>query len=157
MTLKGRLDTDCVDAEIARLKRLWSGQRDDGAGVLAALLPPGALGEIDLFDRVQLAEAVRICQRSRSLAEAGRLLFAASRTRRSSANDADRLRKYLARFGLDWASTQLRWRTAAMTAFRTISIEHGRLLLGRKVAGAIPVHALKPPRYARGRRCAPRR
>jgi transcriptional regulatory protein RtcR len=31
-------------------------------------------------------------------------LFAASRLRRSSANDADRLRKYLARFGLDWTS-----------------------------------------------------
>jgi transcriptional regulatory protein RtcR len=40
---------------------------------------------------------------SRSLSEAGRTLFAASRTRRTSANDADRLRKYLARFGLDWS------------------------------------------------------
>jgi hypothetical protein len=37
-------------------------------------------------------------------AAAGRALFAASRLRRSSANDADRLRKYLARFGLDWTS-----------------------------------------------------
>ena len=33
----------------------------------------------------------------------GRSLFAASRVRRSSANDADRLRKYLARFGLEWS------------------------------------------------------
>lgn len=31
-------------------------------------------------------------------------LFSASRERRSSTNDADRLRKYLARFDLDWAS-----------------------------------------------------
>jgi transcriptional regulatory protein RtcR len=31
------------------------------------------------------------------------LLFAASREKKSTANDADRLRKYLARFGLDWA------------------------------------------------------
>ena len=29
-------------------------------------------------------------------------LFAASRRQRTSTNDADRLRKYLARFGLDW-------------------------------------------------------
>ncbi|WP_066799492.1 hypothetical protein [Sphingomonas soli] len=42
-------------------------------------------------------------RRSRSLSEAGRALFAASRARRTSANDADRLRKYLAKFGLEWA------------------------------------------------------
>jgi transcriptional regulatory protein RtcR len=36
------------------------------------------------------------------MSEAGRTLFAASRQRRSSTNDADRLRKYLARFGLSF-------------------------------------------------------
>lgn len=100
---KGRIDMDCVEAEIRRLKRLWSGQRDDGADVLAEILAPEALAEVDPFDRVQLAETIRICRKSRSLSEAGRTLFAASRTRRTSANDADRLRKYLARFGLDWS------------------------------------------------------
>jgi hypothetical protein len=49
----------------------------------------------DLHERRQPAE------RGRSMA--GRTLFRASRTRRASANDADRLRKYLQRFGLDWA------------------------------------------------------
>lgn len=105
---KGRIDLECADAEIQRLKRLWSSQQDDGAGVLADVLTPEELGEIDPFDRVQLAETIRVCRRSRSLSEAGRALFAASRARRSSANDADRLRKYLARFGLDWASAQAR-------------------------------------------------
>lgn len=100
---KGRIDVECVDAEIQRLKRLWSGQRDDAAGILAEVLSRDALAEIDPFDRVQLAETVRICRRSRSLSEAGRALFAASRARRTSANDADRLRKYLARFGLEWS------------------------------------------------------
>jgi len=38
-----------------------------------------------------------------ALSEAGRASFAASRARRACANDADRLRKYLARFGLEWA------------------------------------------------------
>jgi transcriptional regulatory protein RtcR len=33
---------------------------------------------------------------------ARRRLFAVSRSRKGSTNDADRLRKYLARFGLDW-------------------------------------------------------
>jgi transcriptional regulatory protein RtcR len=32
----------------------------------------------------------------------GRKLFAATRGNRKTANDADRLRKYLARFGVDW-------------------------------------------------------
>ena len=36
------------------------------------------------------------------LSAAGRALFAASRAQKTSSNDADRLGKYLARFGLDW-------------------------------------------------------
>jgi transcriptional regulatory protein RtcR len=101
---KGRIDMDCVEAEIVRLKRLWSGQTDDGLGILAGVLDADALSAVDPFDRVQLAETIRVCRTSRSLSEAGRTLFAASRARRSTANDADRLRKYLARFGLDWAT-----------------------------------------------------
>jgi transcriptional regulatory protein RtcR len=101
---KGRIDLDCVEAEIVRLKRLWSGQTDDGLGILAGVLDADALSAVDPFDRVQLAETIRVCRTSRSLSEAGRTLFAASRARRSSANDADRLRKYLARFGLDWVT-----------------------------------------------------
>jgi transcriptional regulatory protein RtcR len=38
------------------------------------------------------------------LSDAGRVLFNASRQQKTSANDADRLRKYLARFGIDWKS-----------------------------------------------------
>jgi transcriptional regulatory protein RtcR len=101
---KGRIDLDCVEAEIVRLKRLWSGQTDDGLGILTGVLDADALSAVDPFDRVQLAETIRVCRTSRSLSEAGRTLFAASRVRRSTANDADRLRKYLARFGLDWAT-----------------------------------------------------
>jgi len=100
---KGRIDVDCVEKEIARLRLLWSGQADDGGGLLAELWDRDRIAELDLFDRVQLAETIRICRASRSLSEAGRTLFNASRTRRSSSNDADRLRKYLARFGLEWA------------------------------------------------------
>lgn len=105
---KGRIDLDCVEAEIGRLKRLWSGQADDGEDMLSEVLDTDALAEIDPFDRVQLIETIRICRSSRSLSEAGRTLFAASRARRSSSNDADRLRKYLARFGLEWASVTVR-------------------------------------------------
>ena len=44
-----------------------------------------------------------MCRSSRSLSEAGRALFSVSRAKKARPNDADRLRKYLARFGLSWA------------------------------------------------------
>ncbi len=58
--------------------------------------------DLDPFDRVQLEEVLRVSRASRSLSEAGRALFAVSRRRKSSSNDADPLRKYLARYGLAW-------------------------------------------------------
>jgi transcriptional regulatory protein RtcR len=51
---------------------------------------------------------LRVCVESRSLSEAGRALFAVSRGRRARTNDADRLRKYLGRFGLSWGALQER-------------------------------------------------
>ena len=99
----GRSEVATVEAEKARLQRLWAGGAAAAAGPLEAVLAPDALAAIDPFERVQLEEVVRTCRRSRSLSEAGRTLFSASRTRRASANDADRLRKYLQRYGLGWA------------------------------------------------------
>jgi len=43
-----------------------------------------------------------VCRAADSLSEAGRRLFAVSRQGKKQPNDADRLRKYLARFGLNW-------------------------------------------------------
>ena len=60
------------------------------------------MAELDRFDRVQLADAVQACRESTSLSAPGRLLFAQSRKKKAKPNDADRLRKYLARFDLDW-------------------------------------------------------
>ena len=57
---------------------------------------------LDRFDRVQLDDVLRVCRVAPSLSAAGRVLFARSRERKRVANDADRLRKYLARFGLEW-------------------------------------------------------
>jgi transcriptional regulatory protein RtcR len=51
---------------------------------------------------MQLQGVVRECRQSRSLSDAGRRLFNVSREQRSVVNDADRLRKYLARFKLTW-------------------------------------------------------
>jgi transcriptional regulatory protein RtcR len=57
---------------------------------------------MDLFDRVQVEAVLGVCRRSRSLSDAGRTLFAASRSRRTTVNDSDRLRKFLAKLGLSW-------------------------------------------------------
>ena len=98
----GRINVDCVTAEIARLQRLWrSGSAE--ADVLATLMTTEQQDALDPFDRVQLTHVVETCRASRSLSDAGRTLFAASRRQRTSTNDADRLRKYLARFDLSWA------------------------------------------------------
>jgi transcriptional regulatory protein RtcR len=76
--------------------------RDD----LAGLLGESAVESMDLFDQLQLAAVLQVCRQARTLSDAGRQLFQASRTQRTVVNDADRLRKYLARFGLDWERVQ---------------------------------------------------
>ena len=101
----GRISTALVDAEIQRLQWLW--ERKDAAasanGVdLATLLDADTLAEVDLFDRVQLEAVIRACRESHTLSDAGRRLFDKSREKRSVVNDADRLRKYLLKFGLSW-------------------------------------------------------
>jgi transcriptional regulatory protein RtcR len=97
----GRIDSAAVDFETQRLARLWSGEAAEG-GQLEELIGHDRMALIDPFDRVQLEYVIEVCRKSASLSEAGRTLFAASRTQRKSTNDADRLRKYLARFDLDW-------------------------------------------------------
>ena len=98
----GRITTEIVDDEIARLRATWC-PPDSGAGSpLANVLGATRLAELDLFDRVQLEAIMQVAAECRTLSEAGRMLFARSRARKSSANDADRLRKYLARFALSW-------------------------------------------------------
>jgi transcriptional regulatory protein RtcR len=99
----GRITKEVLEAELARLRNGWSapdsGQNDE---ILEKLLEAAALEKLDLFDRAQLAFVVRICRESATLSEAGRKLFGATREKRKVQNDADRLRKYLARFNLDW-------------------------------------------------------
>lgn len=99
----GRITEDIVTGEILRLKQAWSGfiaQPPHVVDILNQVLPAEEISELDLFDRIQLAEVVRVCRESRSLAEAGRKLFNASRTQKASVNDSHRLKQYLQRFGL---------------------------------------------------------
>lgn len=98
----GRIDVPTVDEEIGRLRAAWSTAASADEDLVAAVLGPERADALDRFDRVQLEEVLRVCRASESLSAAGRVLFARSRARRRSTNDADRLRKYLARHGLDF-------------------------------------------------------
>ncbi|QVM97345.1 RNA repair transcriptional activator RtcR [Pseudomonas sp. B21-032] len=93
----GRIDEPLVLEEIERLQHAWG--LEQGADPLDALLGDQAL---DQFDRLQLQAVLKVCGNARTLSEAGRQLFDVSRLEKEKPNDADRLRKYLARFGLDW-------------------------------------------------------
>lgn len=109
LSTAGRITVDVVDAEIARLRRSWRAAGDGPAvdeadGDELGEVLGARVAEIDEFDRVQLQHVIRVCRVSRTLSAAGRRLFAASRTKRTVTNDADRLRKYLASFGLDWSA-----------------------------------------------------
>ncbi len=102
----GRISLGLVTEEIERLQFLWHDYRTFPPSELDPVLGAKQWAELDEFDRVQLAHVLVVCRRSQTLSEAGRLLFTASRSRKSSSNDADRLRKYLARFDIQWAELQ---------------------------------------------------
>ncbi len=103
----GRISTSVVDEETARLKANWGvGPSISCVPRCMDTIPLECIESLDLFDRVQLERVVEVCRASASLSDAGPTLFAVSRTTRSSVNDSDRLRKYLAKFGLDWNTIQ---------------------------------------------------
>lgn len=91
---QGRINQPLVDEEITRLKSHWQGN--------STAQLPAELADIDLFEQSQLETVLQVCRSCSSLSEAGRQLFAVSRQQKKQPNDADRLRKYLARFGLSW-------------------------------------------------------
>lgn len=92
----GRITTALVDDELERLAAQWQPPTTADDGLDDVLNDR----DVDPFDRAQLSEVVRVCASARSLSDAGRVLFAVSRQQKKSTNDADRLRKYLARFDL---------------------------------------------------------
>ena len=103
----GRVHADAVDGEVGRLRSTWGKPAKVAAEVAAETdalqqLLGSRAADLDRFDRVQLSDVVSVCRASRSLSEAGRTLFSESRKKRTSVNDADRLRKYLASHGLSW-------------------------------------------------------
>lgn len=100
----GRITTHAVTDELALLKTggSLSDSNDAGADLLLRVLGSERAARLDRFDRVQLQDVLTVCRNAKSLSSAGRDLFASSRAEKRSANDADRLKKYLARFELDF-------------------------------------------------------
>ncbi|RPI64486.1 MAG: AAA family ATPase, partial [Planctomycetaceae bacterium] len=108
MSSGGRITVDVVEQEISRLETAWrsAATANDAPELLLQLLGEERLAKLDRFDRVQLADVVTVCTQTRTLSEAGRILFSASRQEKQNPNDADRVRKHLLRFGLSWRDIQ---------------------------------------------------
>ncbi len=103
----GRITDAIVSDETERLKKLWHpySENPEQSNVnLEDLMEKSDLEALDLFDAMQLKSVIEVCRRSKSMSDAGRKLFAASRSAKTKPNDADRLKKYLAKFGLSWES-----------------------------------------------------
>lgn len=103
LATSGRITVDVVDDEVNRLKYAWSecGQASSLDGLKTVLSDEQIIG-MDLFDQSCLAKVVEVCKQCRSMAEAGRILFAVSRRAKAQPNDSDRVKKLLGRFGLSW-------------------------------------------------------
>jgi len=104
---RGRIRLEEVSEEIQRLRKNWyrPGKAQSSEAIAPEqFLDPETLAEIDTFDKVQLAYVAGVCARSKTISDAGREIFSVSRTKRAVKNDADRLKKYLAKFGLKFDS-----------------------------------------------------
>jgi transcriptional regulatory protein RtcR len=100
----GRISASQVALEAERLR--WQWQAGSAVDLETEVSLEDVLGEaisaLDCFDRIQLQAVIQVCRRHNSLSDAGRELFNVSRSQRSVINDADRLRKYLLKYGLTW-------------------------------------------------------
>ncbi|STZ04429.1 Nitrogen assimilation regulatory protein [Moraxella equi] len=99
----GKINEILVDDEIGRLQTLWADDDiKDDVGINPALLAKINAQDLDEFDKMQLLNVITLCQSHPNMASAGRALFNHSRLNKANANDSDRLRKYLGKFGVSW-------------------------------------------------------
>jgi transcriptional regulatory protein RtcR len=104
----GRITENILEDEIVRLKYDWSGyepevgKQSNSLATLREVLSEEVIAEIDLFDHAQLAEVIKVCRGSKTMADAGRKLFNVSRTKRTTSKDSHRLKVYLQKFGLEF-------------------------------------------------------
>ena len=98
----GRIDLDTVRTELERQQRRNGDNpsNHETHSMLVRLLGADYESRYDLFDIMQLSDVLTVCHGCATLSEAGRKLFAVTRQAKANPNDADRLKKYLAHFGL---------------------------------------------------------
>jgi transcriptional regulatory protein RtcR len=103
-----RIGIEQVSNEINRLKRDWRVPEEAHITkqILHSHLDEATIKQIDLFDQHQLNYVLNICQKHNSMAAAGRALYQVSREQQATKNDSQRLQKYLAKFGLNWADIE---------------------------------------------------
>lgn len=103
----GRITETNVDNEIQRLQLDWNGRQQENNSditLLKSALNEDVLATLDLFDFAQLANVIRVCRESRSMAEAGRKLFNKSRIQKTASNDSQRLKVFLKKYELEFKS-----------------------------------------------------
>ncbi len=99
---EGLITLPIVEREIARLRQQWQMSFTQNPAHTVNVSLDENWSHLDLIEQAQLQAVLSICQRAKTLSEAGRLLFAQSRMQKKCPNDADRLRKYLAKYDLSW-------------------------------------------------------
>lgn len=104
----GRITEEVVMEEIKRLKHDWAIKHPDSdpKALTAKFLDDDIHSRLDLFEHIQLAGIARICKSSKSMAEAGRILFNQSRAQKKSHNDSHRLKQILGKYGLEFNQLQ---------------------------------------------------
>lgn len=99
-----RIQLSNVEREIDRLRKGWRLKSSDPTqATLLSVMTQAQIALIDPFERPTLAYVIAVCRQSDNLSDAGRTLFSVSRQQRKSKNDSDRLKKYLAKYDLNWA------------------------------------------------------
>jgi len=101
----GRISQQNAADEIIRLQHNWlnSSQTVYNPTIETEnLLGKAITDELDLYDHIQIAGIIKVCQESSSMAEAGRKLFNHSRALKKSYNDSHRLKQILNKYGLSF-------------------------------------------------------
>jgi len=102
----GRISKDDVVFECEQLHASWGPDSNQVSNRDTRFDAVIAGRVMDRFDRAQLDEVLQVIADTGSMAEAGRVLYAVSRAAKANPNDSDRVRKFLARFDLDYTQVK---------------------------------------------------
>jgi transcriptional regulatory protein RtcR len=105
-----RITEDDVKEEVEQIVKAHKKTRSPNAAekfeLSTLVLGEERTSSTDIFEVVQIEAVLSALKSTSSMAQAGRLLFAASRERKASSNDSDRIRKFLGALNLDYATVK---------------------------------------------------